>query len=72
MLVAENILYIKPYCMKALQEKAAAYEAETHEEFDFGADMRDGMCAFQPRKFHDMIYYTIVTFTSVGYGDIAP
>ena len=30
------------------------------------------MCYYEPYVFHDMIYYTIVTVTTTGYGDISP
>ena len=46
------------------------YTAATGEDYE--PDMKDVMCADAPRKFHDMIYYTIVTFSTVGFGDIAP
>lgn len=71
MLVAENILYIKPYC-QTKELRAELYFNET--QFEYEENTKDGMCPGDnmPRTFDALIYYTIVTLSTAGFGDISP
>ena len=69
MLVTENILYILPYC-QTMEERANKFEAENNTPYVYNT--MDGACSDEIRQFHEMIYYTVVTSTTAGYGDISP
>ena len=62
MLVVENKLYVKKICAPIVDKDDS--ERSTHE----------GECPenAKPYVYHEMIYYTVVTITTAGYGDYFP
>ena len=48
------------------------YRNETGEDYE--ETTKDGMCPGdnEPRTFDELIYYTIVTLSTAGFGDISP
>lgn len=63
-LVIENRLYIRPTLIKLEEEYA--------KNKDYKPTTAEGECPETTYQFHDMIYYTVVSFSTAGYGDIFP
>ena len=53
-----------------MDERAKKFEAENNTPYVYNT--MDSMCSDEIRQFHEMIYYTVVTSTTAGYGDISP
>jgi len=64
MLMVENKFYVKPMLIHLEIKLAADPDAELN--------FHESMCPDQTYVFLDMLYYTVVTLTTAGYGDISP